>query len=273
MPTFPETQDFPGKKPFVMSRSKIEFLLEAHNCFSVRRYAHMPDKMRMSGSCKTSAMGRAGKKIYNRGFHSNTAQNECNMISHNENPTTAHKFERNWIENRLGPGRKVGRHMTRSRSTANTRSGCKQCRGFTLVEIMVVLTVVGLLVTMGVPSFNRTLENSRADIAVTNLRAIWAAERVYWLENHKFTTLAVLQSSKLLDPSIASSTTGPYNYSISVAADNASFTAQAERAGNGSNSCSGAFQLTGSTSNSSTDGIVTGSVSSGGKTITPSSMY
>ena len=85
-------------------------------------------------------------------------------------------------------------------------------RGFTLVEMMVVLTVIAILVAMAIPSYTRALEQSQANIAAANLRAIWAAEQWWWLENGTYT--ANLQTdlanttngNNLIDPQIATAT-------------------------------------------------------------------
>ena len=55
------------------------------------------------------------------------------------------------------------------------------------------------------PKFSRSLESAKADVAGANLRAIWTAERIYWLDNRTYTTsLDLLVSLNLLDPSITS---------------------------------------------------------------------
>ena len=91
---------------------------------------------------------------------------------------------------------------------------------------MVVLTIIAILVAVSAPSFQRAVEQSRADIAVANLRAIWSAERLYWLEYHAYTSdLATLQSLGLLDRNVVASTTG-YSYSVpSAGASNLSVAA------------------------------------------------
>ncbi len=95
---------------------------------------------------------------------------------------------------------------------------------------MVVLVVMGILVAMAAPSFRRALEQSRADLAGANLRAIWSAERLYWLESHAYTDdLNQLQSLQLLDPAVVSAAT-VYVYAV-TAADNNTFTATATRTG------------------------------------------
>src|SRR5271165_1497672 len=108
---------------------------------------------------------------------------------------------------------------------------CRTC-GYTLVEMIVVLVVVGVMTSFGIPQFSRAMEQARADVAGGNLRAIWTAERIYWLDNRNYTSsLPVLVNLNLLDPSIPSDTS--YTYLVAEA-DAATFTATAQRAGNGS---------------------------------------
>jgi prepilin-type N-terminal cleavage/methylation domain-containing protein len=103
-------------------------------------------------------------------------------------------------------------------------------RGFSLLEVMVVLTMMGILISLSVPSFHRALEQSRADIAGANLRALWSAERLYWLEYRTYTAdLSELQSLGLVDPTIVSAAT-PYLYAIHLA-DSTAFSATATRTG------------------------------------------
>jgi len=96
--------------------------------------------------------------------------------------------------------------------------------------MMIVLVVMGVMISFGIPRFSRALEQSRADVAGANLRAIWTAERIYWLDNRNYTSsLSVLVNLNLLDPSIPSDTS--YAYSVPTA-DTATFTATATRAAN-----------------------------------------
>jgi len=103
-------------------------------------------------------------------------------------------------------------------------------RGFTLVEVMVVVTITAVLAAMCVPSFQRSMEQARADIAGAELRAIWAAERLYWQEYRTYcSSLSTLQSLGLIDPAITTAKT-PYVFAIDVA-DAQSFSASATRFG------------------------------------------
>ncbi len=120
-------------------------------------------------------------------------------------------------------------HDERGHGTRTARQWSR--RAITLVEIIVVTIIIGILASLTMPSFHRALEQSRADVAAANLRAIWSAQRLYWLENRTYAPdLATLYSLDLLDPSISTQTF--YIYEISLA-DNASFTSLAARVANG----------------------------------------
>jgi type IV pilus assembly protein PilE len=110
-----------------------------------------------------------------------------------------------------------------------------------MIEVMVVVTLMSVILAMTGPSFLRAVEKSRADVAAANLRAVWCAERFYWVEYRTYTyDLSNLASLGLLDPQIASAS-APYSYSVSVSADGNGFTATASRASG--SSWSGSFSI------------------------------
>jgi type II secretory pathway pseudopilin PulG len=105
-------------------------------------------------------------------------------------------------------------------------------RGTSLLEIVMVTVIIGILASLSVPSFQRAMEQTRADVAAANLRAIWSAQRLYWLENRTYAPdLATLQSLDLLDPTISAQTF--YTFDIG-SADGSTFSALAVRIANGS---------------------------------------
>lgn len=63
----------------------------------------------------------------------------------------------------------------------------KGTSGFTFIELIIVITVIGLLVAIAVPSYIRIRDNSRLSVIYTNLRSIEHAKSEWALENHKTT--------------------------------------------------------------------------------------
>ena len=58
-------------------------------------------------------------------------------------------------------------------------------RGFTFIEIMVVLIIVGVLASMAIPDFIASTERARAQDAQNNLLSIYAAQLNYYNNNNQ----------------------------------------------------------------------------------------
>jgi type IV pilus assembly protein PilA len=69
-------------------------------------------------------------------------------------------------------------------------------KGFTLVEIMIVVVIIGLLASMAIPAFQKVRSNSQDKAVLNNARQLSAASDQYYLENGVSTVVI----SELLGP-------------------------------------------------------------------------
>jgi prepilin-type N-terminal cleavage/methylation domain-containing protein len=137
-------------------------------------------------------------------------------------------------------------------------------RGYSLIEMIVAMMVGGILLSMGIPRFQQSLEQARANVAGANLHAIWSAERLYWLQNRYYaidantpldTLLAANPSSPLIDSALTTMTS-PYTYKVTSLDNGVTFTATATR--DGSSSWSGSWTI-------DQNGLTGGSILQGGQ--------
>ena len=56
--------------------------------------------------------------------------------------------------------------------------------GFTLIELMIVVAIIGILAAVAVPSFIKYIKKAKTAEALGNLEKMYNAARVYYLEDH-----------------------------------------------------------------------------------------
>jgi len=89
----------------------------------------------------------------------------------------------------------------------------RSARGFTLIEIMVVVVIIGLLAAMIVPSMFKNVEKARVTKVKSDIQAIETALTMYKLDNFKYPSMELgltALSQKPNDPTVRNWREGGY---------------------------------------------------------------
>lgn len=62
----------------------------------------------------------------------------------------------------------------------------KSEKGFTLVELMVVVIILGILVAIAIPIFNNVTGDAKANVCASNIRTINGAINMYYANEGKY---------------------------------------------------------------------------------------
>ena len=100
-------------------------------------------------------------------------------------------------------------------------------RGFSMVELLIVVTIISLLAAIAIPNLRRARQSANAASAVQSLRTITTAQHLYKQRTKKYGTLAQLAPDGTLDTSLGSGNKSSYIFDVSVSADFEHFTSNA----------------------------------------------
>jgi len=97
--------------------------------------------------------------------------------------------------------------------------------GFTLLELIVVVIVIGILATIAIPGYQNVVNNTREREAKTNLKLIYNAQKMFRLDKNKYSGTIAGLSDYIPDPD-----TEVYDYTVTDSAQVPDHTFKAQAA-------------------------------------------
>jgi general secretion pathway protein G len=92
----------------------------------------------------------------------------------------------------------------------------KSQRGFTLIEMLIVLVIIGVVMAIAVPGLLRARQNAQAASAIQSLRTITTAEHLYDRRYKKYGTLTELGTEGSIDDNLKVGQKSAYNFVLNV---------------------------------------------------------
>lgn len=107
-------------------------------------------------------------------------------------------------------------------ATSHQSAFGRPVRGFTLIELMIAVAIVGILASVAYPSYQRYVARSNRSVAIAYLNEVATRQQQYRLDARTFGSLADIGMS-----SAPSDVSTHYTISLSGAATATTFTVQA----------------------------------------------
>ncbi|HEY6328804.1 MAG TPA: prepilin-type N-terminal cleavage/methylation domain-containing protein [Blastocatellia bacterium] len=89
-------------------------------------------------------------------------------------------------------------------------------RGFSLVEMLIVVAIIGIITAIAVPNLVRAREAADSASAVSSCRTLITAESLYYNSYSAYGTLAELVPFGTLDPALGSGSKADYLFTLTV---------------------------------------------------------
>jgi prepilin-type N-terminal cleavage/methylation domain-containing protein len=97
----------------------------------------------------------------------------------------------------------------------NTHSPQRPDPGFSLIELLIVVAIIGIIAAIAVPSYIESQHSACAASAIASLRTIHSSEASYRVTNDRFTDLGTLGAGKYInDPLVLAGEKSRYRFAL-----------------------------------------------------------
>ena len=104
----------------------------------------------------------------------------------------------------------------------------KREQGFSLIELLVVLVIIGVIAALAIPGLQRARHYAQSGSAIQSLRTITTAENLYERRFRVYAILVDLVPEGSIDTNLGSGSKSGYNFVITLSPDSKRFTANAD---------------------------------------------
>jgi prepilin-type N-terminal cleavage/methylation domain-containing protein len=110
-------------------------------------------------------------------------------------------------------------------------------KGFTLVELLITFVIIAVLAAVAIPSFANTRNKQYANQAITYLRAVRLAEKMYYAKNSPATYVACADAAAIKTTLGVEITAENYRFDVTAATPTTGFIARARQGSTAPTNC------------------------------------
>src|SRR5438876_5499163 len=95
----------------------------------------------------------------------------------------------------------------------------KRERGFSLIELLIVVVIIGIIASLAIPGLQRARKYAQSGSAIQSLRTITTAENLYERRFRVYATLTDLAPEGTIDENLANGSKSAYTFAITLTLD------------------------------------------------------
>lgn len=104
----------------------------------------------------------------------------------------------------------------------------KRAQGFSLIELLIVVVIIGVIAAIAIPGLQKARRYAQSGSAIQSLRTITTAQILYQRRYNVYGSLAALGPEGTIDPSLAVGDKSGYTFTLVLTPDLLHFTCNAD---------------------------------------------